>query len=110
MRLEPDPSRRWPLHPQPREYETLRRWIERIAESYGLPAHNFCPPLFDCRCPSELEAEPLDRALEILSAGTGVPAAAIREMQLARVFDAMLKEYARRLEEADANASTNSAK
>lgn len=109
MRVEPDRSRLWPLHPQPGEYETLRRWVERIAESYGLPPNSFCQRLFDCRCPSELEGEPFEQALDVLSTGTGVPTEAIREMQLQRVFSRMLNDYARRLEEAEANSSTNSA-
>lgn len=109
MRFEPDPARRWPLHPQPGEYETLRRWVERIAESYGLPPASFCLRLFECRCPTELDGEPFEQALEILSAGTGVPTDDIREMQLQRVFFRVLHEYARRLEEAEANSSTNSA-
>ncbi|MGI9485140.1 MAG: TniQ family protein [Geminicoccaceae bacterium] len=110
MPVEPDPSRRWPLHPQPREYETLCRWVERIAESYGLPPQSFCRPLFGCRCPSGLDTEPLEQALAVLSAGTGVPVAEIWEMRLERVLSSMLNEYVRRLEEADADPSTNSAK
>ncbi|MCB1833650.1 MAG: hypothetical protein KDH19_09470 [Geminicoccaceae bacterium] len=66
------------MHPQPGEYETLRRWVERIAESYGLPPQSFCQRLFDNRCPSELDGTPFEQALEIRSAGTGVPAATIR--------------------------------
>jgi hypothetical protein len=108
MRVEPDRSRLWPLHPQPGEYETLRRWVERIAENYGLPPQGFCQHLFDNRCPSELDGEPFEQALDILSAGTGVPTETIREMQLPRVMDRTLKEYVRLLQETAANSSTNS--
>jgi hypothetical protein len=30
------PGRRWPLHPQPRDWEGLENWVRRIAAVYGV--------------------------------------------------------------------------
>ena len=30
------PDRRWPLHPQPRDWEGLENWVRRIAAAYGV--------------------------------------------------------------------------
>jgi hypothetical protein len=35
-------SPRWPLHPTPREYDVLDRWVERLAAEYGVSMAVFC--------------------------------------------------------------------
>jgi hypothetical protein len=30
------PDRRWPLHPQPRDWEGLENWVRRIAAAYSV--------------------------------------------------------------------------
>ena len=41
MRAGPIVERRWPLHPQAREWEILENWVRRIAEVYGLSYDTF---------------------------------------------------------------------
>ena len=33
---------RWPLHPKPRDYETLEGYVRRLAEGYGARYESFC--------------------------------------------------------------------
>ncbi len=72
----------WPLHPQPRKYEPLTLWLERIARSYGVGYRTFCRQALaigDLEI-TEFCETPSEKALEKLSAGTGVPLRQLREM------------------------------
>jgi len=75
-------DRRWPLHPQPREWEGLETWVRRIAEAHGVGYDTFLhhAPGRTGRGARDLDHLD-DRALERLSAGTGVPIEQLRAMQ-----------------------------
>ena len=89
---------RWPLHPQPRSYDTLERYVRRLAECYGARYEHFCLralgiPLADSR--ARWFAEPASEVLQRLSAGTGIPIGQLEQMTLARVWDRLTEELRR---------------
>ena len=82
-----DPSRRWPLHPQPGDWEGLENWVRRIAAAYGVRYDTFLKYALNR---TERAARDLDRISEAelarLSAGTGVPIKRLQEMTPARIL------------------------
>lgn len=90
--MAPSP-RRWPLHPKPRAYETLERYVRRLAEGYGIHYDSFCLhalgiPRRDCQ--ARWFREPAPDLLQRLSDGTGVPVAHLEQMILANVWARLL--------------------
>lgn len=78
----------WPLHPKPSEYEILYRWIERLARAYGVSFRVFCRVVLGLT-PEEigdLRTILPEKALHILSNGTGVPISDLRERDLYSMF------------------------
>jgi len=73
MLIGPMPDRRWPLHPQPSEWEDLETWVRRIAGSYGVSYDAF---LLNALDHTGGGARDLDQApagvIARLSAGTGI--------------------------------------
>lgn len=72
-------TNRWPLHPQPRPYETLAVYVRRLADVYGVRYGYFC------RCVLgiphvDIFQEPVPDVLRRLSDGTGVPIDQFAEM------------------------------
>jgi TniQ len=84
--LPPD-RRRWPLHPQPRDWEGLENWVRRIAAAYGVSYDAF---LKHALGRTGRGARDLDRISEAklarLSAGTGVSVERLREMNCASIL------------------------
>ena len=82
-----DPNRRWPLHPQPGDWEGLENWVRRIAAAYGVSYDAFLKHALNR---TGRAARDLDRISETelarLSAGTGVPVERLHEMQPARMW------------------------
>jgi hypothetical protein len=80
------PDRRWPLHPQPRNWEGLENWVRRIAAVYGVSYDAF---LKHALGRIGRGARDLDRIsnteLVHLSAGTGVSVERMREMDGASI-------------------------
>jgi hypothetical protein len=80
------PGRRWPLHPQPRDWEGLESWVRRIAAVYGVSYDAF---LKHALRRTGRGARDLDRIsdaeLARLSAGTGVSVERMREMNGASI-------------------------
>lgn len=99
---------RWPLHPEPRAYETLRPWVERIAAGYNVSFSTFNKVALG------ISQEDLGRvwsgrvpppsALARLSAGTGIAVADLESMELSRVLARCLDEVNRMIETEDGRA------
>jgi hypothetical protein len=95
-------SDRWPLHPLPWEDEFLSEWIRRIAKSYGISYRVFCLRVLKLN-DSEImymNDDPSEKALDILSKGTGQPIEVLREMtvparcrQMQKGFEEGRSEY-----------------
>jgi hypothetical protein len=89
MRIGNDPPsgrRRWPLHPQPCDWEGLENWVRRIAAAYGVSYDAF---LKHALGRTGRGARDLDRISEAelarLSAGTGISVARMRQMDCASI-------------------------
>ena len=82
---DPD-HRRWPLHPQPRDWEGLENWVRRIAAAHGVSYDAF---LKHALGRTGRGARDLDRISEAelarLSAGTGISVARMRQMDCASI-------------------------
>ena len=89
---------RWPLHPKPQAYETLERYVRRLAEGYGARYDHFCLralgiPLGDRH--ARWLQEPAPDLLRRLSDGTGVPVEQLEQMTLPHVWARLLDEMRR---------------
>lgn len=94
------PCPRWPLHPAPRPFERLDGYVRRLAECYGTGLATFCRHgLGDAGDVRELADDPPRRALERLSAGTGVPVHRLRNMSSRRCHARLMIEVRRLLRE-----------
>jgi hypothetical protein len=91
--------RRWPLHPRPQPWETLDRWVRRLAEAYGVSFEVFCRRALDLdrRAAHDLGRAPSRATLERLSVGTGVPVTTLEGMTLGRVWQRLTAELERAL-------------
>jgi hypothetical protein len=89
---------RWPLHPMPRSYDTLERYVRRLAECYGVRYETFCfralgIALDDSR--SRGFTDPTTDVLQRLSVGTGVAVAQFEQMTLWKVWTRIAEELDR---------------
>jgi hypothetical protein len=86
-------DRRWPLHPQPFDWECLETWVRRIAKAYGVSYDAF---LLNALGHSGGNARDLDRAppcvFARLSAGSGIPVERLQAMTYARVMSRFVQE------------------
>ena len=92
-------SNRWPLHPQPREFELILTWTKRLAEAYEISTQLFFKKVLHL---SKDEASNITKvipesAVRILSTGTGVSNSEIRSMATNQTF----KKIAITIEECD---------
>lgn len=97
----PDSNRelvqRWPLHPQPHDYETLEHWLERLAAEYQVSLAIFYTQALGLK-PEEfslMRVNPPDEALRRLAVGTGVSIQNLREMTTQRSWQRMMAELNR---------------
>jgi hypothetical protein len=85
-RNDPALDRRWPLHPQPGDWEDLETWVRRMAEIYGVSYDAF---LLNALGHTGRGARDLDQApavvLAKLSVGTGVPIERLLDMTSPRI-------------------------
>ncbi len=74
---------RWPLHPQPGEWERLEDYIGRLAQAYGVGYDVFLRRALGRRGRGarDIEGAGFDEVAARLSAGTGVPIERLRAMQ-----------------------------
>lgn len=66
----------WPLHPAPRGSESLRRYVERLARTYGVTFGHFCFTALGIAhrdYQARLFTSPTDEVLQRLSVGLGMP-------------------------------------
>ena len=98
--LAAPPRPRWPLHPAPRPFERLDGYVRRLAECYGTGLATFCHHgLGDADDVRSLADNPPRRALERLSAGTGLPLHRFRNMTSRRCHARLMIEVRRLLRE-----------
>jgi hypothetical protein len=80
----------------PRSYDTLERYVRRLAECYGVRYETFCfqalgIPLDDGR--SRGFTDPTTDVLQRLSVGTGVTVAQFEQMTLWKVWARIAEEW-----------------
>ena len=74
-------NRRWPLHPQPGEWEGLEAYVRRLAQAYGVSYDAFLQHALGRSGPAARDLDELPpEFLARLSAGTGVPVERLRAM------------------------------
>lgn len=105
MVVGPVSDRRWPLHPQPSEWEDLETWVCRIAETYGVSYDAFLLNALDHTGGGarDLGQAPAN-AIARLSAGTGVPIERLREMTTQRIMARMFAREHELLQTAEGRA------
>lgn len=103
------PDRRWPLHPQPSDWEDLQTWVRRIADMYGVSYDAF---LLNALDHTGCGARDLDQApigvLAKLSAGAGVPIERLLDMTTPRVMRRVVQMTQAWLETAEGQAARDS--
>jgi hypothetical protein len=86
---------RWPLHPAPGEYETLFRWVKRIAAAYEVSMSSFCRQALGLdreHTRRLLTDDPPISALLKLEAGTAIPMEQLRSMSVDSVVARAFKK------------------
>lgn len=77
----PHGESRWPLHPQPGEWEGLESYVRRLAQAYGVGYDIFLRCALGRAGPGARDLDNVsDGFLARLSAGTGVPIERLRGM------------------------------
>lgn len=84
----------WPLHPQPRPFEPLSLWLERVAREYGVRYRTFCRYGLglDHETINLMCHHPPEATLAKISAGTGVPLSRLREMTIGSLISQLQAE------------------
>jgi len=98
---------RWPLHPKPRSYETLERYVHRLAECYCVSYGTFCfralgIPIEDRQ--SRLFNKPTTELLQCLSDGTGIAVGVLEQMTFERIWTRQMEELRKSLEALEVKA------
>lgn len=86
--------KKWPLHPKPHSNQLLYRWIEQLAEAYGVSYKCFCKNVLDLT-PEEISSFRTvfpEKALLILSSGTGMPIDDLRRRDIYTMYKIALEE------------------
>lgn len=88
---------RWPLHPQPYLYETLGRYVSRLAECYGVSYLCFCRNALGMSATEIREYrwfndKPTPHILEHLSSGTGVSIEELTLMMPDKIWARLMDE------------------
>ena len=92
--------KRWPLRPKPHQNQLLYSWIERLAEVYGISYRCFCKNVLELT-PEEIGGLCTvlpEKALFILSNGTGVPIDDLRKRDLHTMIKIMSDEIGKIME------------
>jgi hypothetical protein len=86
---------RWPLHPQPRVYDTLEGYVRRLAECYGVSYDHFCRRALgipDVDSQARRFQAPSPDVLRRLSDGTGVPIERLAQMTWRNIWNRTMDE------------------
>ena len=88
-------QKRWPLHPKPYPYETLERYIRRLAECYSVSYEIFCLralgiPIVDSQ--SRRFQKPTPELLLRLSNGSGIAVGVLEQMTLECIWARQMEE------------------
>lgn len=92
--------KKWPLHPKPSKYQLLYSWIEDLAKKYGINYQRFCKDVLGLTA-EEIGALRMtlpEKALLILSNGTGIPLEDLSKRDLHTTFKMLSEEIAQRME------------
>lgn len=94
-------NKKWPLHPKPSEYQLLYSWIEEVSETYEVSYKSFCKNVLKLtgREISELRSVLPEKALIILSNGTGITIEDLRKRDLHSTFNKLQFELAEMIKE-----------
>lgn len=94
-------KRKWPLRPKPYEYQLLYRWIEQLAEAYGVSYQSFCKNVLELTREeiSNLSTELPPKALLILSNGTGIPIDDLCKRDLYTIHKILCEELSKRMKD-----------
>ena len=87
-------SKKWPLHPQPYSNQLLYRLVEQLAEAYGVSYKCFCKNVLELT-PEEISNFRTvfpEKALLILSSGTGIPIDDLRKRDIYTMYKIALEE------------------
>lgn len=94
-------QRRWPLHPKPYSYETLERYVRRLAVCYCVSYQTFCLralsiPIGD----SELRRfrKPTSELLQLLSNGSGLAIDVLEQMTFECIWKRQMEELRQLME------------
>ncbi len=92
---------RWPLHPLPREYETLECWVGRLAAEYSVSLDVFCRHALGLtlREFATMQNDPPKEVLRKLEIGTGVPVQDLQSMSREKIFQRLMAALERLLQE-----------
>jgi hypothetical protein len=106
---DPMLGRRWPLHPQPSDWEDLQTWVRRIADTYGVSYDAFLLNALGHtgRGARDLDQAPID-VLAKLSAGTGVTIERLQDMTTPRVMRRVVHQTRAWLETAEGQLARDS--
>ncbi len=90
-------QRRWPLHPKPRSYETLERYVRRLAECYSVSHKTFCLralgiPIEDNE--ARQFYKPTKEVLQRLSDGSGIAIDVLEQMTFERLWNRQMEKLA----------------
>ena len=93
-------DKKWPLRPKPLAFQLLYRWIEQLAEAYGVSYRCFCKNVLELTHEeiSALSKILPQKALLILSKGTGIPFENLCKRDLDTTFKILHEELSRRME------------
>jgi hypothetical protein len=93
---------KWPLHPKPyNEYELLSRWIEKLAETYEVSYTSFCKNALKLTVEEigSLRTSLPEKALLILSNGTGITIDDLEKRDLDNTFKKLKLEVDKKMAE-----------
>lgn len=87
------------MHPKPSQYQLLYQWVEKLAEEYGVSYQSFCKNILELT-PEEigdLRTILPEKALLVLSSGTGIPLEDLSKRDLHTTFKMLSEEIAQRM-------------
>ena len=92
--------KRWPLHTLPGKYQLFYKWIECLAEEYGVSYQVFCKRALELTPEeiSNLRTILPEKALLILSQGTGIPIADLRKRDIHTMLKMQFEELSKLIE------------
>jgi hypothetical protein len=92
--------KKWPLHSKPHFNQLLYRWVEQLAEAYGVSYTCFCKNVLELTSEeiSNFRSVFPEKALLILSNGTGIPTDDLRTRDAYTMYKISLEELSQWIE------------